>query len=91
MAIVLGPEATRAWELAGSRVFRFGTRIITTRLKLLDSTRNPLTIFLVIWGNDTSASLGVSSRDDDPREAGRDRVLGHHGVLRERGNGCTWC
>jgi len=47
VAIVLGPEATKAWELAGSRVLRFGTRIIATRLKLLDSARNPLTIFLV--------------------------------------------
>ena len=116
VAIVLGPEATKAWELAGSRVLRFGTRIIATRLKLLDSARNPLTIFLVsayapdssqkpevlaayevdmarclseraptellMWGTDANASLGVSSRDDDPREAGRDRVLGHHGVPR---------
>ena len=86
--------------LAGSRVLRFGTRIIATRLKLLDPARNPLTIYLVsayapdsshkpevlaayeadmarclseraptellMWGSDTNASLGVSSRDNDP-------------------------
>ena len=116
VAIVLGPEATKAWELAGSRVLRFGTRIIATRLKLLDPARNPLTIYLVsayapdssqkpevlaayeadmarclseraptdllMWGTDANASLGVSSRDDDPSEAGHDQVLGHHGVPR---------
>ena len=47
VAIVLGPEAKIAWEQAGCQRLYFGTRIVATRLKLLDATNRSLDIFLV--------------------------------------------
>ena len=47
VAIVLGPEAKIAWEQAGCQRLYFGTRIVATRLKLVDATNRSLDIFLV--------------------------------------------
>ena len=47
VAIVLGPEAKIAWEQAGCQRLYFGTRIVATRLKLVDATNRSLIIFLV--------------------------------------------
>ena len=63
VAIVLGPEARRAWIKGGCQILYFGTRIVATRLCLEDSLRRPLIIFLV------SAYAPDSSR---PREEHED-------------------
>jgi len=49
VAVVLGPEARKAWEKAGCVRFDFGSRIVAVRLEIAqsDRKRRPVTIFLV--------------------------------------------
>ena len=63
VAIVLSPDARKAWERAGSLRMTFGERILATRLIVLDSQKRPLTIFLV------SAYAPDSSRPVEEHEA----------------------
>lgn len=56
VAIVLGPEARKAWEEAGNQVMYFGPRIIATRLKAPDSKGKHLTLYLVSAYSPTSAA-----------------------------------
>ena len=59
VAIVLGPDARIAWEKAGSQQLYFGTRIVATRLKLIDATNRSLDIFLVsAYAPDSSRPVG---------------------------------
>jgi len=63
VAIVLSPAARKSWELAGSQVLKFGARILATRLKIVDTMKRPLIIFLV------SAYAPDSGRSSNEREA----------------------
>jgi hypothetical protein len=47
VAIVLGPEARRCWEKAGSQQLYFGERILATRLTIEVAREKTKTIFLV--------------------------------------------
>ena len=59
VAIVLGPDARIAWEKAGSQQLYFGTRIVATRLKLIDATNRSLVIYLVsAYAPDSSRPVG---------------------------------
>ena len=46
VALVLGPEAKRAWEASGCVVEYFGTRVIAARLAIKDERGQPLEIYL---------------------------------------------
>ena len=47
MAIILAPAAQKAWQKAGEQRLYFGSRIIATRLELLDAAKRTISIYLV--------------------------------------------
>jgi len=47
VAIILSPEARKAWVAAGSCVQHFGDRILAIKLELLDAYEKPVTVVLV--------------------------------------------
>jgi len=47
VAIILAPAAQKAWQKAGEQRLYFGSRIIATRLELLDAAKRTISIYLV--------------------------------------------
>jgi len=47
VAIILSPDARKAWIAAGSSVSHFGNRILAIKLELLDANQKPITVVLV--------------------------------------------
>ena len=57
VAAALGPEARKARERAGSLRLTSGSRILATRLTIMDQHKSPVSLFLVsAYAPDTSQS-----------------------------------
>ena len=68
-AIVLGPEARKAWERAGSLRLTLGPRILATRLTIMDQHRRPVSLFLVsAYATDTIQSPEERGKNPQLRE-----------------------
>ena len=85
VAIVLGPEARRAWEKAGSQQIYFGQRIVAARLKTLDPNGRPMNIVLAsTYAPDSSRAIGEHEEFEADKQRLYDSIKGTRSWWRAR-------